>query len=51
MKVNYIEEMITKNISDFDINKFEMEKEFVIGYYKGEHVEISLKDFISSHES
>jgi hypothetical protein len=46
MKVNYIEEMITKHIPDFDFSKFEIEKEFVVGYYKGEYVEISLSDYL-----
>ena len=45
MKVNYIEEMVTKHISDFDFSKFEIEKEFVVGYYKGEYVEILKKDY------
>ena len=45
MKVNYIEEMLTKEIENFDINTFELEENYVYGFYNGEFVEISLKDY------
>ena len=45
MKVYYIEEILERDIEDFDINKFELEEGNVYGFYKGEFVEISLKDY------
>ena len=45
IKVNYIEEMVTKEIEDFDPTLFQPEEDYVTGYYKGHHVEISLEDY------
>ena len=45
MKVYYIEEILIKEVEDFDINEFELEENHVYGFYKGEFVEISLKDY------
>tara|TARA_Y100000389_G_C17106471_1_gene338521 strand:- start:237 stop:383 length:147 start_codon:yes stop_codon:yes gene_type:complete len=48
MKVNYIEEMITVDVQDFDWNAFEIENEYVVGYYHGEYVEVRKKDLNES---
>ena len=46
MKVNYIEEMVTVDVKEFNINEFEIEEEYVVGYYHGEYVEILKKDYL-----
>tara|TARA_B100000927_G_C16410527_1_gene447131 strand:- start:967 stop:1119 length:153 start_codon:yes stop_codon:yes gene_type:complete len=46
MKVNYIEEMVTVDVKEFNINEFEIEEEYVVGYYHGEYVEILKEDYL-----
>jgi len=45
MKVNYIEEMVTVDVKEFDFKEFEIENEYIVGYYHGEYVEILKKDY------
>ena len=45
MKVNYIEEMVTVDVKEFNFNEFEIADEYVVGYYYGEYVEILKKNY------